>query len=385
MAVVGGRSAGRPGCYLGGSGQWFGLLLATFPRIADTQPYGGWDAKAIWNAHALFLYRASGDLAEVFSTLEDGHPDYPLLLPASLAGQYCLLGGEDLAIPAVTSLLFTLAASAALFLAVARASTAAVACIAVAVYWATPAVWRWAFVQYADIPLSYFLLMAALTLSTQLDADRAHRLPPVLAGLFLGLLAWIKNEGAVHAVLLALAFAVLFVSAGLDRERWRRLRWIGAGAAPVLSALVLFKAYWSPVNETARFLGNSMDKILTPERWLTVGLAFWRELAPWSGAAAWGLLWPFLLLCAVWFHRHRIAGGQPLRLLGAAAGLVLGLSFMAYVLTPVGSLQWHLDTSLKRLLLQSTPLAMAWALAGIGQGSKIGAPMQQRLGEEASV
>ncbi len=347
-----------------------GLLLWTFPQVVATQPYGGWDAKAIWNVRALFLYRASGDLAEIFAELEHGHPDYPLLLPASLAGQYCLLGGEDLAIPSVTSLLFALGAGAALLLAVARTGTPAVAAAALAVYWATPAVWRWSFVQYADIPLSYLLLMAVLTLSSQLETEGARRLPPVLAGCFLGLLAWIKNEGLVQAGLLALAFAVLFAGAGLARrERWRRPPWIAAGALPGLAALVLFKVYWSPVNETARFLDGAWGKILTAERWLTVASAVWRELAPWSGAATWGLLWPSLALCAVCFRRRRAAGGRPLRLFGAVLVLALGLSVMAYILTPVASLEWHLKTSLKRLLLQLTPLAMAWAVAGAGRSA----------------
>ncbi len=344
-----------------------GLLLLTFPRVADTQPYGGWDAKAIWNVRALFLYRANGDLAEIYSGLEDGHPDYPLLLPATLAAEYCLLGGEDLAIPQVTSLLFTLAAGAGLFLAVARTATPAVAGAAVAVYWATPAVWRWAFVQYADIPLSYCLLMAVLTLSSQLEAEPSRRLPPALAGVFLSLLAWIKNEGTVQAVLLAAAFAVLYAGTGRpNKEGWRRLRWIAAGAMPVLIALALFKIQWSPVNETARFLGGGLTKIMTPERWWIPGLAFWRQLAPWFGAATWGLLWPAVALCAFGFRRRRAAGGRPRRLFEAVLVLTLGLSFMAYVLTESDQ-QWHLDTSLKRLLLQLTPLAIAWAVAGVGR------------------
>ena len=361
----------------------FGLLVFTSPQVGVTNPYGGWDAKAIWNVRALFLYRANGDLAEIFAGMEQGHPDYPLLLPASLAGQYCLLGGEDVAIPQLTSLLFTLAAGAALFMAASRLATPVVAGAAVAVYWATPGVWRWGFNQYADIPLSYLLLMAVLTLSSQLDADRGRRLPPVLAGLFLSLLAWIKNEGMVQAGLLAAAFAVLWwwrlrrTEAGGGREIWRRPLWIAAGALPVLVALVLFKSHWSPVNETAKFLGGGLEKALALDRWLTVARAFWGELAQWSGAASWGLLWPALVLCAISFRRRRAAGGLPVTLFGAALALTLSLSFMAYVLTPVDGLQWHLNTSLKRLLLQLTPLAMAWAVAGAGKPLPGGEPIER--------
>ena len=39
---------------------------------------------------------------------------------------------------------------------------------------------------------------------------------------------------------------------------------------------------------------------------------------------------------------------------------------VVYVCTPM-ALDWHLDSSLDRLLLQLTPLTLAWALCGAGR------------------
>ncbi len=358
-----------------------GLLLWTFPRASAAQPFGGWDAWAIWNVRSHFLFRADRDLGEIYSELKHGHPDYPLLLPASLAAQFCLLGRESLAIPQVTGLLFGLGSGAVLFLVVWRCASALAAAAAVAVLLSTPAFWRWAFQQYADIPLSYLLLAASAALASQLDEDRCRRLPPVLAGFCFGLLTWIKNEGLVLALLLAVAFAAVLLLAGrpfpwgrrdgpepvtdIRRDTLRRLPWIAAGALPSLVALGLFKKLWSPNNETAGFLAGAADKLLDSDRWRPVVEGFSAELNPWSGIASWGLLWPFLALCGVVFRRRRVAIGRPLRFLGWVLILAWATWLVVYVCTPANQ-AWHLDSSLKRLMLQLTPLTLAWALAGAG-------------------
>ena len=358
-----------------------GWLLWTFPRAADAQPFGGWDAWAIWNARSLLLHRAEGELGGIFALMKEGHPDYPLLLPASLAAQYGLLGGESVAIPQVTGLLFVLGAGAALLAAGWHFGSPTAGAAAVAVLWSTPAFWRWAYTQYADIPLSYLLLVAAAGLGSQLAADERRRLPPVLAGFCLGLLAWIKNEGLVLALLLAAAFVVVRASTALPLvvarigparasaadvgDTLRRSPWIAAGAAPPLVALGLFKSSWSPKNETAMFLADAIDKLLDPDRWRPVLAGFFERLNPWTGIEMWGLLWLLVAVCGVVLWRRRADGGAPLLFCGFALLLIWGTWLVVYVCTPAGQV-WHLNSSLNRLLLQVTPLTLAWALAGVG-------------------
>jgi len=50
-------------------------------------PHGeGWDAFAIWNLHARFLFRGGAHWRDGFSSLIPwSHPDYPLLLPSAVA------------------------------------------------------------------------------------------------------------------------------------------------------------------------------------------------------------------------------------------------------------------------------------------------------------
>ena len=348
-----------------------GLLLWTLPSASAAQPFGGWDAWAIWNVRSLQLYRATpGDIGRVIGELKYGHPDYPLMLPSSLAAQYCLLGREDVAIPQVTGLLFGLGAGAAMFVAVWRLGSAAGGAAAVAVLWSTPAFWRWVFAQYADIPLGYLLVVTAAALASQLEADARYRLPAVVAGFCFGLLAWTKNEGLVLAGLLAVAFVgvltVVVRPLAAAFAMLRRLPWLAAGALPALTALVLFKSYWSPINETARFVSGASDKLIDPDRWRPVITAFWEQLNPWTGLTIWGLLWPFVAVCGVVIWRRRSAAGAPATFLGVAVALIWATWVVVYVCTPAEQV-WHLNSSLRRLLLQITPLTLAWSLAGAGR------------------
>ncbi len=360
------------------AGVCLGLLLWTLPQASEAQPFGGWDAWAIWNVRSLQLYRAAaGDHGRVIGELKHGHPDYPLLLPGALAAQYCLLGREDLAIPQVTGLIFGLAAGAALFAALRRLGSTLGGVAAVAVLWSTPAFWRWVFAQYADIPLGYLLLVAASALASQLEAGARHRLPPVLAGFCLGLLTWTKNEGLVLAVVLAAAFAAVLAATSRPLATAlatvRRLPWMAAGALPALIALILFKSFWSPVNETARFISRAPQTLADPDRWRPVLTAFWEQLNPWTGAAMWGLLWPFVAVCAVVYWRRRAVCGAPVHFFSAALALIWAAWLVVYVCTPADQV-WHLNSSLPRLMLQVMPVTLVWALAGVGRARPTRAP-----------
>ncbi len=213
--------------------------------------------------------------------------------------------------------------------------------------------------------------VATLALGSQFEDREDRRLPAALTGFCFGLLTWIKNEGLVLALLLGMAYGIMLLARrGLNRatvlKDLGRLLWIGVGAAPVLLALGLFKVYWSPINETGRFLEGALGKMLDPERWSTVARAFFHQLNPWTGAADWGLLWAFAALIGVLTWRNRWRLGRPLVFLELVVLLAWVAWFTVYLCTPA-TLEWHLGSSLKRLMLQLAPLTLYWALAGAGR------------------
>src|SRR2546428_4987341 len=87
-------------------------LLASLYKSAKlllANPHGtGWDAFAIWNLHARFLFRGGQYWREGFSALLPwSHPDYPLLLPASVAHFWKYLNTDSAPVSAVIAFVFT--------------------------------------------------------------------------------------------------------------------------------------------------------------------------------------------------------------------------------------------------------------------------------------
>src|SRR5262249_355815 len=91
----------------------------TFLFIALEKIHGDWDAWFIWNMRARFFFRGGYHWSDAFSEITQ-HSDYPFLLPASVAGQWLLLGRETTAAPIMIAFFFLLATSALLTFAVQR-------------------------------------------------------------------------------------------------------------------------------------------------------------------------------------------------------------------------------------------------------------------------
>ena len=347
------------------------------PALSRAQPLGRYDAHAIWNAHAAFLFRAEDELPQRFRRMERGHPDYPLFVPAAVAGQWSLLGQESAVIPQAMGAILLLATAVVVGAALAALGCPVAGCLALTLYLSTPNALRWGFGQCADVPLSYLFVAAAVGCAGLLGAKPGAPLPPSLTGFLLGLLAWTKNEGMMLAALLVGVLAVCWTGLRLrprqgssgypsrDHLGLMEFLGLGAGAAAPLLALVLFKSSWSPHSEIAVFLGGSAARLGDPTRWSTVAAAFWAELNPVSGWQRWGIVWPLALAGCVWTAAS-VTRCQPVRgaLLLAFAGSLAACVFI-YVAGPK-ELDWQLRTSLDRLLLQLLPLALICGLIGVG-------------------
>lgn len=344
-----------------------GLLLG-YVDHAKARPHGAADAVNIWVSRSLIAFGAPDDLPNRLKMLRRGHPDYPLMLPAALAGQYALAGSADLAIPRLTGLLFVLGLGGMTFFAVDRLAGRIAGLAAIALVWVTPVVWQWGFGQVADVPLAYLALGAAVGLAAQLEGGGSLRVPPTLAGLFLGLLPWTKNEGAVVALALTVAFAVaLWRGRPRDPQAWKRLPWIALGAMPGLTATVLFKSFWVNDKEIGRFFGSSLEHLTDLGRWQALLTALGSNLGPGPVFDRWGLVWVLLFLGAVVtvVRRRRERPSWIRRFLGLAIVLSLSAYLLAYALSPY-EVSWHVGKSVHRLLLQVFPLALVAVFLGLG-------------------
>src|SRR5262245_9909945 len=148
-------------------GPWMALFVValafagywTFQQ-AKTVPHGGFDAVAIWNLHARFLYRGgAAHWKDVFdNALGWSQNDYPFLLPALVSGIWTIAGSSLLLVPALVSKFFALLAIGVVSTATSALSRDQRGWLAGLVLLATPTFLATSSAQMADIPLSLYIL-----------------------------------------------------------------------------------------------------------------------------------------------------------------------------------------------------------------------------------
>ena len=209
--------------------------------------------------------------------------------------------------------------------------------------------------QYADIPLSFFIL-AGLGL-TCLHYDRNHDSPSllILAGFSAGLAAWTKNEGMLLVVALLVSHGGLLLIRRGPRSMLRDMRWTIAGLAPVLLTVMIFKLSIESSNDLLREQNaESLSANLTDiSRYTMITRAYFTEFISFAGIVTAGLV----LLWWLWKKSEKPSGGLG-RIIAVGALITMLTGFFMVYMTTYLELDFHLGTSLQRLFLQLWPSAI---------------------------
>jgi hypothetical protein len=333
-------------------------------------PHGdGWDAFSIWNLHARFLFLSGDHWPNGFSSrIPWSHPDYPLLVPAAIAHFWSYLGHDDPLVPAVIGLIFTFSTLALLVssLVVLRGSIAAM--LAGLVLSSTPFFVEQGTSQYADLPLSFFILASLVLLNLagggSLENRQSHSGSLVLSGLAAGFAAWTKNEGVLFLVVLVLAQAWVLAlrplgdgADGRASRSWRVMARFLLGAAPVLGMLVCFKRSVGTPGDLFSSPRIMLGKVLTPGRYWIILQWFAKEFLRFGN---WWIVPGTVAMLAFELLTSGKRGPRrelPFLVSAISLGLMLSGYFVIYVITP-RDLYWHLRFSLNRLFLQLWPSAI---------------------------
>ena len=338
-----------------------------------TNPHGQWDAWAIWNQKAKFLYRA-GDEWKAAMAIPWSQPGHPLLVSASVARLWAYAGDEITLAPALLSGVCGATVLAVVMgtLNVARTR----AWVAGSVLAAPFAFSHLVAAQTADLPVS-MMVVASLAMLRQDDPrmwrDSARaRSSLLLAGLLAALTAWTKNEGAVF-----LAASVLLVAwIALRHGHLRDSAWWVAGAAPVLAMVAWFKLVVTAAASTVygpSTPGAAVASLLSPERHARVIDAMTPLFLSWGGPwARWSLP---IMMCAATGLALTPVGRSGRGVLAVVAVMLLGY-YGAWLVTGL-DLEWLVRTTLERLVMQVWP---ALVLAALSVGEPAIAALPRRVG-----
>ena len=220
---------------------------------------------------------------------------------------------------------------------------------------------RWGALQYADVPLAFFFLATVWLLSCH-DERRTARAGLAstgilaLAGLMLGLAAWTKNEGLLFSAAVLVVRGTLLTAQLGWRQSLRESLLVLAGAVPLLLVVLLFKSQARATNDLVAGLGltATTGRLLDPARHLTICRAFIG-----GGFQVAHIFAAIIPLCVLLLGRRNPTTADRLSFgfVVGVLGLMLGAYFTAYLTTPY-ELNWHLSTSVDRLLVQLWPLSV---------------------------
>jgi hypothetical protein len=343
-----------------------GALYAAIMRMLAFPHGDGWDSFAIWNLHARFLFRGGENWHDGFTTLLPwSHPDYPLLLPAAVAHFWRVLGRESPVIPSLIAFAFTFAAAGTLFSALLMMRGRMPAMLAGLVLLSTPAFITQGTSQYADTPLSFFIL-AALALLNLRDAvawtDPSHSTGLLaLTGIASALAAWTKNEGLLFFLVIMLVQFRHLIPFRSPRGNWiataRHATTIVIAAAPVLLVVAYFKHSAPHSDEVFSSSSSTLHKLLEPARY---GIILQRYAKEFLRFGHWLLVPATAMMIALGLiaGRDREITHRPSFL---ASVLAVGLTLAGYAgiyLVASYEIHWHLFVSLNRLFLQCWPAAI---------------------------
>jgi hypothetical protein len=315
-------------------------------------PHGDYDAQAIWNLRARFIYRSGDTWQNAFSPLinRNFHMDYPLLIPLSVVGGWNTLDGEVLRVPAALSMLFLFGMAGVMFSLIAYLRSGSQAAIATTILLATPGLLIFSTFQTADIPLTYFFLASAILFV--LASNESNRNLLFLSGVMAGLSAWTKNEGIPFAILMIIC--TLFVH-GIRQARTNLFSLLAGMAFPSLT-IVLFKTIVSVNNDlfTHNGLVEITSKLVTPSRYIQILTHLISELIHLGN-------WPISIIAVLlvygWIMGIRNPGSLTEKVLWVIPLSQFTIYMLIYVITP-HDLEWHLNYSMSRLLIHLFPLAL---------------------------
>jgi len=341
-------------------GFWITLILSMLYFILRSfnNPHGTWDAWAIWNMRARFIFRGGSNWLEAFSNIYAwSHPDYPLMVSSNVARIWNYVGSETVIGPILIAFLFTYATVMLLVSSIAYLRSHSHGLLAGLVLLGITYFTKQGISQFSDVPVGFFILATVVLVFLYNTLPERNLSFVFLAGLMAGFSAWTKNEGFLFIISFLIAhFIVIFTKKGWKPYLTDMVSFL-AGLLPILTLVIYFKIQIAPSNDllSGQEIKLTMVRLVDFSRYLIIGKWYFTEFLDifLQNGSIIVFIFCFLFLKFSLPEKYKTS----IFILVLMYFIMLSGYFMVYVVTPK-DLVWHLDTSLKRLFLQLMPAAL---------------------------
>lgn len=341
------------------------LWIVTLPVLciyARFYPEGGWDAWAVWNFKAKFLFLAGDEWQNMFSPiLWRSSPHYPLLLPLINVWGWLFLKEPALIIPMITAVLFTVMTIGILAFGLKELTKTHISFLAGFVLLTIPFYLTLATSQYADIVLGFFALSSLWCLiKVKLENSQGYAL---LSGIFLGVLGFTKPEGLVASLLIAILSIPYLVWQNKLKDKKNVLTSFFLAFFFCSLPTIAFSLFFASPNIT--FINGlaSSAKPSDMERLWAILQFFPQELT----SRKWQGIW-LITFAGILLGRKKLFSPH-LILIPFFLFSYLGITILYYLLNTYFEINWWLEMTLNRILFSLLPAVLFWVMASLWAGN----------------
>ena len=306
------------------------ILVGTILFWYKSSRWGGWDAWAIWNLHAKFLFYEECWTNLLTNKISWTHPDYPIMLPSLIAVFWRGIGYIDPIVPALISYFVFIGILCFIWNSFHNASFKSIALLSSMILAIDIRFVLQASSQYADTIVALFILITVVLFSKRQDKPLVFFL---LLGFFSSMPIWVKNEGNIFFI-----FTSILMVHQYKNEPPKIFAFL-IGTLPVVLLYSCFKIFFAPDNDIIGALNtNTYGKVMNLDRYIIVV----KHLID-------TLIHHFPVLLVLFF----------IVLVFYTKALFTRMSFIifstlfsylfVYIITP-HDINWHLSSSLNRLI-----------------------------------
>jgi hypothetical protein len=323
------------------------LFVVDLVFTALQNPHGKVDAWAQWNVVARFIYLGGSNWQGTFLRPTHHHPDYPLFLAVANAITWSVTKRATVWGPIAFHFSVAFFMAGLVFSLLNTLKSFKQAILATIVLMAQPIVARTGMSQMADALIAYFLL--AIGGFIVLYHSTREKGVAIIAGILTGLICWVKNEGLIPVI----SCTIIWVMIALRGDRMALKNYLMGLAFP-LFVVVLFKIFLAPTSDLVTDIGQIIEKAQNVERYVYI--------AGQAGKMIWGIGFGPLSIVGLLLIYSILVGGTKTFPSGIwAVTMIILLQWAAYFgiyLITSYPLEWHISTSMIRVLYHTFPLAL---------------------------